>query len=84
MTASPSYEPYQKPIVIYQEGGPRAGLSAEERKAISEIKGAVDGRSVDVTDTHLNYIRRLCLQAGNSGNVDERAEKVHRCCLLDC
>ena len=74
-SAAPSYEPYQKPIIVYQEGGPRAGLSAEERRAISEIKGGVDGRSVDVTDTHISYIRGLCLQAGNTKNVDERAKK---------
>lgn len=74
-TPAPAYEPYQKPIIIYQEGGPSAGLSAEERRAISEIKGAVDGRSVDVTNTHISYIRGLCLQAGNTKNVDERAKK---------
>lgn len=73
--SSPTYQPYQKPIVIYQEGGHASGNSAEERKAINEIKGAIDGRSVDVTDDRINYIRNLCLLAGNSKEIDQRGKK---------
>jgi len=74
-TAQPAYKPYQKPIVIYQEGGARAGISAEERRAVNEIKGAVDARSVDVTDKSIDYIRKLCLVGGNSKEVDQRVKK---------
>ncbi len=74
-SSEPSYKPYQKPIVIYQEGGGKAGLSAEERRAINEVKGAIDARSVDITDTSIDYIRNLCLLAGNSKSIDQRAKK---------
>ena len=71
----PKYEPYQKPVVIYQEGGIQAGATAEERKAISELKGSIAGRSVDVTEDSVNYIRAVCLLAGNSKEVDQRGKK---------
>lgn len=73
-TDTPTYQPYQKPVVIVQEGY-ESGNSAEERKAISELRGSVDGRSVDVTDTHINYIRRVCIRAGNSPEKDQRVDK---------
>lgn len=72
---TPKYEPFQKPVVIYQEGGSRPGLSAEERKAVKELRGSIAGRAVDVTDDSISYIRPVCLQAGNSKNVDERGKK---------
>lgn len=74
-TSKPTYEPYQKPVVIYQEGGYKPGISAEERKAIQELKGGIDGRSIDVTDTSINYIRRVCIVAGNSPEESQRAKK---------
>ena len=72
---APKYQPYQKPVVIYQEGGYKAGVSAEERSAIKELKGSIAGRSVDVTDESISYIRNICVKAGNSKNLDERGEK---------
>ncbi len=74
---TPKYEPFQKPVVIYQEGGDsrRPGLSAEERKAEKELRGSIAGRAVDVTEESINYIRPVCLSAGNSKNVDERGKK---------
>lgn len=70
----PSYQPYQKPVVIYQEGYV-PGVSAEERKAITELKGSIDGRSVDITDDSIDYIRRVCLLAGQTSEFDQRAKK---------
>ena len=72
---APRYEPYQKPVVIYQEGGYQPGVSAEERKAIQELKGSIAGRSVDVTDDRISYIRSICVSAGNSGEVDLRGKE---------
>ena len=72
---APQYEPYQKPVVIYQEGGYKPGVSAEERKAIQELKGSISGRSVDITDDHISYIRNVCIVAGNSGSVDQRGKE---------
>ena len=72
--SKPSYQPYQKPIVIYQEGG-APGNTVEERRAASELKGSIDGRSVDVTDTHINFIRKVCVRAGNSPEKDQRVDK---------
>ena len=69
-----SYKPYQKPVVIYQEGY-EGGVNAGLRKAVQEIRGAIDARSVDVTDTHLNYITRQCVAAGNSPEAEQRVVK---------
>ncbi len=71
----PLYQPYQKPVVIYQEGGYQPGASVEERKAIQELKGSIAGRSVDVTDNSISYIRNVCITAGNAPDKDKRAEK---------
>ena len=71
---APTYQPYQKPIVIYQEGG-SSGNSIEERRAATELKGSIDGRSVEVTDTHVNFIRKVCVRAGNSPEIDQRVNK---------
>ena len=69
-----SYQPYQKPVVIYQEGY-AGGINANLNKAVQEIRGSIDARSVDVTDTHLNYITRQCVAAGNSPDIDRRVVK---------
>ena len=67
-----SYEPYQKPVVIIQEGGATngTGISAEERKAINLLRGGIDGRSVDVTPEAVNYIRRVCVQLKEGPDVN--------------
>tara|TARA_R110002096_G_scaffold410613_3_gene610381 strand:- start:892 stop:1701 length:810 start_codon:yes stop_codon:yes gene_type:complete len=70
----PTYEPYQKPVVIYQEGVAE-GNSVEVRRAVNELKGSIDGRSVEVTDSHVNFIRKVCIRAGNSPEVDQRVDK---------
>lgn len=69
--ATPAYQPYQKPIVIYQQGV-TPGLSADESNAISDLKKAIAARSVDITDDKVNYIRSVCLRAGTSPNKEER------------
>ena len=73
--SAPKYEPFQKPVVIYQEGGHKPGITAEERKAIQELKGSIAGRSIDVTDTSINYIRNLCIVGGNAKDIDQRGKK---------
>lgn len=73
--SAPAYEPYQKPVVIYQEGGHKPGISTEERKAIQELKGSISGRSVDITDDSISYIRNLCIVAGNASDVDQRGKE---------
>ena len=70
----PAYQPYQKPVVIYQEGQ-MGDHSTEQRRAIAELRGSIDGRSVEVTDTHINYIRRVCIRAGKSPERDQRVKK---------
>lgn len=59
-----SYEPYQKPVVIIQQGEATdsTGISADERKAIDLLRGGIDGRSIDITPEAINYIRRICVQ----------------------
>ena len=70
----PAYQPYQKPVVIYQQGQ-MSGHTAEQSRAITELRGSIDGRSVEVTDTHINYIRRVCIRAGKSPERDQRVRK---------
>ncbi|MEM7304506.1 MAG: hypothetical protein AAF372_03140 [Pseudomonadota bacterium] len=70
-SSTPSYEPYQKPVVIYQQGA-IAGVSADESNAINDLKSAIAARSVDITDDKINYIRSVCLRAGTSPNKEER------------
>ena len=72
--SAPSYQPYQKPVVIVQEGY-GSGNTAEERKAENELRGSIDGRSVDVTDTDIKFIRKVCVRAGNSPERDQRIDK---------
>ena len=73
-SSTPAYQPYQKPLVIYQEGT-RQGKTAEESRAINVIQGGVAARSIEINDTTINYIRNVCFRAGNSPEVDQRAEK---------
>ncbi len=70
----PTYQPYQKPVVIVQEGY-GSGNTAEERKAESQLRGSIDGRSVDVTDTDIKFIKKVCVRAGNSPEKDQRIDK---------
>lgn len=70
-TSAPAYQPYQKPVVIYQQGV-MPGLSADESNAVKDLKSALAARSVDITDNKINYIRSVCLRAGTSPNKEER------------
>ncbi len=72
-----SYQPYQKPIVIMQEGASPSsrGLTIEERRAVNELKGGINGRSIEVTDTHINFIQKVCIRAGNSPEKEQRIDK---------
>jgi hypothetical protein len=70
----PKYQPYQKPIVIYQEGV-GSGSSIEERRAVNELRGSIDGRSVDITEETINYISPVCILAGNAPEKDQRVKK---------
>jgi hypothetical protein len=72
-SSAPSYQPYQKPVVIYQQGVV-PGMSADESKAIQDLKDSMNARSIDVTDEKINYIRPVCLRAGNSPERDQRIE----------
>ena len=73
--ATPKYEPYQKPTIIYANEGSDPGISSEERRAITQLKGGVDARSIEVTDDSINYIRRICVIAGNTPSVEDRVKK---------
>ena len=72
-----SYEPYQKPVVIIQEGSTadKTGFSADERKAIIELRGGIEARSVDVTSDALNYITKVCVQNKESPDVNKWVTK---------
>ena len=70
-SSTPSYQPYQKPVVIYQQGVV-PGMSSAESNAIQDLKDAMAARSIDVTDDKINYIRPVCLRAGNSPERDQR------------
>ena len=72
--STPTYEPYQKPVVIYQQGVV-PGSSVEESKAIEQLRGGLNARSVEVTPDRINYIAKVCLRAGNSPERDQRIEK---------
>ena len=74
-TATPTYEPYQKPVVIYQQGVASGGTSVEENRAIEKLRGGLNARSVDVTPDRINYIAKVCVRAGNSPERDQRIEQ---------
>ena len=71
--STPSYQPYQKPVVIYQQGVV-PGMTSAESNAIQDLQDALAARSIDVTDERINYIRPVCLRAGNSPERDQRVE----------
>ena len=73
-SSTPTYQPYQKPVVIVQEGY-GSGSSPEIRRAENELRGSIDGRSVVVTDDAINFIRKVCVRAGNSPEKDQRIDK---------
>lgn len=73
-TPAPSYQPYQKPVVIVKQGY-MPGMSEEASRAVRTLKGSIDGRSIDVTDNKINYISKLCLKAGNAPDLDKRITK---------
>ena len=72
-----TYEPYQKPVVIIQEGNTpdSTGITADERKAITALRGGIDARSVDITPEALNYIRKVCVQLKESPDVNQWVTK---------
>ncbi|MEM8843675.1 MAG: hypothetical protein AAGB35_01375 [Pseudomonadota bacterium] len=72
--STPTYEPYQKPVVIYQQGVV-PGNSVEESKAIEKLRGGIKGRSIDITPDRINYIANICVRAGNSPERDQRIEE---------
>ena len=71
---APSYQPYQKPVVIVKQGY-IPGMTEEAARAVRTLKGGIDGRSIDVTDNKINYISKLCLKAGNAPDLDKRVVK---------
>ena len=71
-----SYQPYQKPVIIVQEGGQDAtGLNADEREAIKALRGGIDARSIEITPEDVNYIRKVCVVWKMSPNVEEWVTK---------
>lgn len=72
---APVYQPYQKPTIIYQEGGSHGGSSAEENKAISQIKGGLAARSIEVTPERINYIRQVCIKGGQGPEAQQRTQR---------
>ena len=70
-SSTPTYEPYQKPVVIYQQGVV-PGMTFDESNAIQDLKDAMAARSIDVTADSINYIRSVCMRAGNSPEKDQR------------
>jgi len=71
---TPSYQPYQKPVVIVQEGY-ATGIDADERKAVNALRGGIEARSVDVTPSEINYIRKVCVKWKESPNVEHWLDK---------
>lgn len=73
--SAPDYTPYQQKVIIYQEGtGPdkKDGFTKEERTAINDLKAGGDIIKLQVTQTHLNYVRKVCIISGNSPEYDQR------------
>ena len=69
-----SYQPYQKPVVIIQEGY-TTGIDADERKAINALRGGMDARSVEITPENLNYIKKDCVTWKASPEVERWVTK---------
>lgn len=71
----PDYQPYQQKVIVYsnEEGpGKKDGFTKEERKAISDLKAGGDIIKLKVTQTHLKYVRKVCIISGNSPEYDQR------------
>jgi len=72
----PDYTPYQQKVIIYQDGGgpeiDKDGFSKEERLAISDLKAGGDIIKLKVTESHINYVRKVCIISGNSPEYDQR------------
>lgn len=70
---TPQYQPYQKPVVIYQEGG-QVGSNTEEKRALTKLKNSLAARSIEITDTSINFIAPVCTVGGNSPELDQRVK----------
>lgn len=70
-----NYQPYQKPVVIVQEGYASNGISAENSKAENTLRGGLNARSVDVTPQDVSYIRKVCVEWKESPNVESWINK---------
>lgn len=71
-----SYQPYQKPVIIVQEGGQDAtGLNADERKAINVLRGGIDGRSIEVTPENVNFIKSVCIELKQGPEIEKWVTK---------
>lgn len=71
----PDYQPYQQKVIVYtnEEGpGKKDGFTKEERVAINDLKAGGDIIKLQVTPTHINYIRKVCIISGNSPEYDQR------------
>lgn len=75
-TATPEYQPYQKPVVIYQQGDQigSIGSNTEEKRALAKLKNSLAARSVEITDTSINFIAPVCTVGGNSPEIDQRVK----------
>lgn len=74
--ATPEYQPYQKPVVIYQEGGQIGGVggNTEETRALAKLKNSLAARSIEITNTKINFIAPVCTVGGNSPEIDQRVK----------
>ena len=72
----PDYTPYQQKVIIYQDGGgpdiDKDGFNKEERLAINDLKAGGDIIKLKVTDTHINYVRKVCIISGNNPEFSQR------------
>ncbi len=64
-----SYQPYEKPVVIVQEGY-ATGIDADESRAINALRGGIDARSVEITPENVNYIKKVCVVWKQSPDVE--------------
>jgi len=75
-SAVPDYKPYQQKVIIYKDGGEpgidKDGFTKEERTAINDLKAGGDIIKLNVTSSHINYVRKVCIITGNSPEVDQR------------
>ncbi len=74
-TEVPDYQPYQQKVIIYsseEAPGKKDGFSKEERIAIKDLNAGGDIIKLNVTLTHINYIRKVCIASGNSPEFSQR------------